>query len=168
MSDLKDMISEFMRRHNTVTLATLGPAGPWAAAVFYVHDATLTLFFLSDPETRHGRDLATQGVVAGEIHGDDRDWRTIRGVQLEGRAELVKSPMELARGWQLYLTKFPFVSEFIQAPGEFVGACAAGMAKVRLYKLVPSRIWYTDNERHFGKRDVLNCESGLELWAVAA
>jgi hypothetical protein len=45
-------------------------------------------------------------------------------------------------------------------PGEFLDAYAGKMGKVRFYRLTPARMWFSDNERHFGKRDVLDCATG--------
>ncbi len=58
MSDeLRTQVIEYLDRHNVMTLATVGPQGPWAAAVFYVHDLDvrggLRLHFLSAPTSRH-------------------------------------------------------------------------------------------------------------------
>jgi hypothetical protein len=41
------------------------------------------------------------------------------------------------------------------------------MGKVRFYKLTPAKVWFTDNERHFGKRDVLDCATGEVVVAKA-
>ncbi len=153
-------ILAYLREHNSATIATCGPDGPWAAAVFYVHDDDLTLYFLSDPATHHGRDLADNPQVAATIHEDYHDWRRIKGIQMVGRAEPVTGPLELARAWKLYLSKFPFVKDFLSSPGEFLDSYAGKMGKVRFYKLTPARMWFSDNERHFGKRDVLDCATG--------
>ena len=159
-SEAAQPILAYLREHNSATIATCGPDGAWAAAVFYVHDEDLTLFFLTDPATRHGRDMAANGQVAATIQEDYHDWRRIKGIQLVGTAELVTGPLELARAWRLYLAKFPFVKDFLGAPGEFLDAYAGKMGKVRFYRLTPSKMWFSDNERHFGKRDVLDCASG--------
>lgn len=155
MTDLRAIILQYLKDHNVATLATYGQGGPWAAAVFYVNDEDFSLYFLSNPETRHGRDLAANPRVAAAIHEDYRDWRRIKGVQLEGQAGLVTNPLELARAWSLYLVKFPFVKEFLRAPGEFLEEYAARMGRVRFYKLVTTKICFTDNERGFGHRDEL-------------
>jgi uncharacterized protein len=160
VSEAAQPMVDYLRGHNAATLATCGPDGPWAAAVFYAHDDDLTLYFLTDPATHHGRDLATNAQVAATIQEDYHDWRRIKGIQLVGKAELVAGPLELARAWRLYLSKFPFVKDFLGAPGEFLDAYAGKMGKVRFYKLTPAKIWFSDNERHFGRRDVLDCATG--------
>jgi len=155
VTDLRATILQYLKEHNVATLATYGQGGPWAAAVFYVNDEDFSLYFLSNPETRHGRDLAANPQVAAAIHEDYRDWRRIKGVQLEGQAGLVTSPLELAKAWSLYLAKFPFVKGFLRAPGEFLEEYAPRMGHVRFYRLVTIRLWFTDNEQGFGHREQL-------------
>ena len=71
-----------------MTLATSAGDLPWAATVFYASDG-LRLYFFSAPESRHCQNLAANGRVAVTVQEDYQDWRKIKGIQLEGRAELV-------------------------------------------------------------------------------
>jgi uncharacterized protein len=155
MSSVRELVDQYLREHNSATLATCGEEGPWSAAVFYAHDAGFSLYFLTDPATHHGQDLAHNHMLAAAVHEDYRDWRQIRGIQLVGSASPVTGVRDQARAWALYLGKFPFVKDFLGAPGEFVDAYSGKMGKVRFYRLSPSRIWYTDNQKHFGRRDIL-------------
>jgi uncharacterized protein len=143
---LRTAVLDYLARHNVLTLATAGPAGPWAAAVFYVNEG-LRLYFLSSPRSRHAENLAADPRVAGAVHEDYRDWPEIRGVQLEGRAALVPdADVERVRG--LYAAKFPVVADIARAPP----AVAAAFAGVRWYELAPARLLFIDNAAGFGKR----------------
>lgn len=155
MDGLKDRLNDLLGRHTTATVATCGTTGPWAAAVFYVHDESLSLYFLTDPATRHGSELIESGRAAVTIHQDGQDWRTIQGVQMVGKAELVTGTVATARAWRLYLVKFPFVAQFLKTPGQFLDAYASAMGKVQFFRIRPEQAWVTDNGRRFGKRDVL-------------
>ena len=82
MSDaLRERVLAYLRGHRVMTLATQGPEGPWAAAVFYASDG-FTLYFLSAPSTRHCIDIARHARVAATIQEDYADWPQIQGVQL--------------------------------------------------------------------------------------
>ena len=48
---LRQTALEYLRAHRTMTRATAGKAGPWAAAVFYVNDG-FDLIWLSEPGAR--------------------------------------------------------------------------------------------------------------------
>ena len=74
---------EYLQQHTVMTLATSGPNGPWAAAVFYASDG-FDLYFLSAGHTRHATDLARDPHVAATIQENYLDWPEIKGIQLEG------------------------------------------------------------------------------------
>jgi uncharacterized protein YhbP (UPF0306 family) len=146
---LRRKVLEYLAGHNVVTLSTTGPAGPWAAAVFYVNDG-LRLYFLSSPRSRHAQDLAADPRVAAAVHEDYRDWPDIKGIQLEGRvAPVPESEIERVRA--LYGAKFPVVKDAPEAPPEI----AAALAGVRWYALTPEALHFIDNSAGFGKRQQL-------------
>lgn len=146
---MNDAVQRYLRAHHVATLATSGES-IWAAAVFYVSDGT-TLYFLSSPTSRHCSNLAANGSVALTVQEDYADWPDIKGVQLEGTAsEISGSEEEHAR--RLYGQKFPLVGKLAQAPAAIVKA----MAKVRWYKVVPTRLYFIDNSLGFGRRDEID------------
>ena len=124
-----------------------------AAAVFYASD-DLELYFLSNPGSRHGTNMAANARVSVAIHEDYREWKDIRGIQLEGRAELVRSPKRKLLFWQIYRKKFPFVDAFFR-PGALYEMVQAKMAGIRIYRVVPQEMFYLDNSRGFGHRERL-------------
>ncbi len=71
---------EFLAAHHTLSLATDGPDGLWAATVFYVNDGA-DFYFMSDRETRHTKNVLATGRVAVTINGDIASWGDIRGLQ---------------------------------------------------------------------------------------
>lgn len=151
--DLRRQILEYLQSHNAMTIASCRRDVPWAAAVFYASDG-FDLYFLSDPSSRHGTNMAANKLVSATIHEDPRDWRAIRGIQLEGRAEQVRSPERKVRFWEIYLKKFPFVEEFFR-PGPEREMLQEKLAGIRLYRIVPRAVWYLDNSRGFGHREQL-------------
>lgn len=138
---------DYLAGHRVMTLATHGVEGPWAAAVFYANDG-FNLYFVSAPASRHSRDLAAHAAVAATVQEDYRDWREIKGIQLEGTVEQV-SGAEKTRVQGLYGKKFPFAA----GPGSASAAIAAAFAKVRWYKLAATRAYFVDNSAGFGHRD---------------
>lgn len=127
-----------------MTLATGGDEGPWAAAVFYVHEGW-ALYFLSAPASRHCGNLVRNPRASATIQEDYTDWREIKGVQLEGAARRL-SGADAARAQKLYASKFPLLRE----PPEPI---ATAMAKISWYRVVPERAWFIDNSVAFGHRD---------------
>ncbi len=143
-SEARERALAYLAAHKVMTLATHGPQGPWAAAVFYVNDG-FDLHFISSPTTRHCRDLTANAAVAASVQEDYGDWREIKGIQLEGSVEEVPAA-ELPRIRELYGRKFPLVAD----PPEPI---AAAFAKVRWYRLTAARAYFVDNSAGFGRRN---------------
>jgi len=146
-SSLHEKTLAYLREHNVMTLATSGPQGLWAAAVFYVNDG-FTLYFLSAPTSRHSLNIDTRPIVSATIQEDYRDWRAIKGIQLEGEASRIEGA-ERAAAIARYGSKFPIVGNLAQAPAEIVKA----MSRIVWYKVVPVRLYFIDNSLGLGHRD---------------
>ena len=146
-SPLEDKVRAYLRDRNVMTLATTGPEGIWAAAVFYANEGP-RLYFLSAPGTRHARNLATHPRIAATIQADYAGWPEIQGIQLEGIATEV-SGSEGRHARAIYGAKFPIVGALAQVPV----AIAQALAKVRWYRVVPERMYFIDNSAGFGHRD---------------
>lgn len=153
MSDeLKQQIIDYMETHNTMTLGTCRDNVPWAATVFYAGDG-LRLYFFSSPDSRHCQNLAANPHVAVTIQEDYRDWRKIKGIQLEGTVTEVNSLIEKGKAMAVYARKYPEVIKVFTDPAS--GIFYQAFLKVKFYCVVPQRIFYIDNEQGFGKRQEL-------------
>jgi uncharacterized protein YhbP (UPF0306 family) len=147
---LYECVLEYLQAHHVVTLATIGDAKPWAAAVLYASEG-FTLFWLSAPTSRHSLELARNPQVAATIQEDCSDWSQIKGVQMEGvAAEIFGDEAKSVRA--CYEEKYPLIGNLSQAPASIVAA----LAKVSWYKLVPERLWFIDNSVAFGHREQLH------------
>lgn len=153
--DLRSRVRGMLGAHATMTLATSGPQGPWASAVFYACDSSFHLYFVTDPRTRHGANLMRDGRVSAAIHQDVADWHEIRGLQLEGVARDL-SDAERAAGMEVYLTRFPAVRRMAQSPAnEAEHQIGERLARIALWRLLPSRIRVLDNRERFGWKEEL-------------
>ncbi len=169
--ELRQTVLAFLQQHHVMTLATQGAAaaagdtdgddgdsgdsvntdsGPWAAAVFYAHDAT-TLYFLSSARSRHARDLARDARVAVSIQSQPADWKDIRGIQLQGQAVQLEGAERLA-AMARYGLRFPIVGNLARAPAAIVQA----FAKVSWYRVDAKYLFFIDNSKGFGHRDRLD------------
>ncbi|MFO1464411.1 MAG: pyridoxamine 5'-phosphate oxidase family protein [bacterium] len=96
---------DFLQEHWVMGLATCGSQGPHSAPVFYaVLTDPLRLIFVSEPDTRHMREIAVDPRVAAAIWQETREPGRIRGAQCWGRVEMPSDSSELS---QAYLEKFP-------------------------------------------------------------
>jgi uncharacterized protein YhbP (UPF0306 family) len=134
----------YLEGHTVMTLATVGPEGLWAAAVFYVND-NFDLIFLSAGHTRHGQNLAANPQAAATIQENYEDWPQIQGIQLAGSIRLLSDEPQKA-AISLYMEKYPF----IKSAGPMV---RAALQKVNWYRLQPQQLYFIDNSKGFGHRD---------------
>jgi uncharacterized protein YhbP (UPF0306 family) len=158
IDDLRAVALAYLTNHNTVSLATVGPDGPWATSVFYVN-LGFSLYFLSEPKTQHVQNVLVNPTVAATVNEDYRDWREIKGIQMAARCTEVTSKRELARSLTAYVKKYPFVGQFL-SPGQLLsGMRVAGRSlDVRFYRVTPSRLLYLDNARGFSHREEIPLE----------
>lgn len=166
MSDnLKQQILNYLETHNTMTLATTAGDSPWAATVFYASD-DLRLYFFSSPESRHCQNLAANPQVAVTVQEDYRDWREIKGIQLEGKVVAVDSVLEKAKAMTFYARKYPAVIKLFTNPAS--GVFYKAFLKVKFYRVVPERVFYIDNQQGFGKRQEWVIANELETSPLKA
>ncbi len=146
MSDRRDAALDYLERHQVMTLATGGPAGPWAAAVFYVNDG-FDLTFVSSATSRHATDLARDPRCGAAIHEDYDDWRDIKGIQIEGTVRVLSGARKAA-AIARYGAKYPVV-----LPDRAPSSLRAALEKITWYELVARRCFFVDNSLGFGHRD---------------
>lgn len=134
----------YLESHTVMTLATDGPEGLWAAAVFYAQE-NFDLFFLSAGHTRHGQNLAANPQAAATIQENYDDWPQIQGIQLAGIVRLLDGEKREA-AIALYQEKYPF----IKTAGLKI---QTALKRVNWYRLTPQQFYFIDNSKGFGHRD---------------
>jgi uncharacterized protein YhbP (UPF0306 family) len=153
--DAAARIVAFLDSCHVMSLATQDDDGPHAANLFYACDR-FALVWLSDPATRHSRQLERQPRVAVTIAPDYSDFPQIRGLQLVGRADRLVDPAERARARHCLETRYRFLNNAAQAPHELRQA----YLRAELYRLVPARITFIDNTRGLGFKEMLEFDAG--------
>ena len=133
-----------------MSLATIGPEGPHAANLFYACDG-LSLIWISDPKSRHSRELETQAHVATTIAPDYTDFAIIRGVQIWGVAYKV-SDSERAKQIAILENRYAFLGRTAEGPKKMHDA----YTQAAIYRLDPKRIVFIDNTKGFGHKEALD------------
>jgi uncharacterized protein YhbP (UPF0306 family) len=149
--DLIQGIEAFLDAYHVVSLATVGPAGPHACNLFYARDG-LALVWMSDPDTRHSREIEAGSRVAATVAPDYADFATIKGVQIAGEAQRVADPGECQRLLALLEARYPFLGQLAAAPPKLREA----YARTAVYRLEPSRMVLIDNSKRFGHKETLD------------
>ena len=139
MPIMKD-ISKFIKKHNTLTLATEKNHEVFAAALFYVPiDNGKSLVFVSNPKSEHIKNLKYNPKCAATIQENNLDWRNIKGLQIKGEIEIAEE-----KYWKNYLNEFKYITNN--------ETLTNAMEKVRLYKLKIHWARFIDNSKGFGNK----------------
>ena len=89
----KEQIINFLKTQKLMVVATSGDF-PWIANVYFTFDDNLNIYFFSDPNTLHCRQIAQNSTVAVSIVDSHQDVSQLkRGLQISGIAEQI-SDME--------------------------------------------------------------------------
>jgi hypothetical protein len=144
-----DLALRYVAAHNVMSIATTGPDGLWNTALFYVNDG-FDLFFVSDADSRHCRNMLQNDRVAVTIQEDYSDWKQIKGVQMSGTAQPV-SDVQLDSVVRSYRLKFAFLEDE-ELPGSIIDALHHGI----WYRMAPRQIFYIDNHKGFGYRSEIS------------
>lgn len=149
--DIADKIAAFLAAHHVVALASVDDAGaPHAASLMYAND-DFTLFWVSDPKSRHSRHIDAGRAVAATIAPDYVDFKDIRGLQITGLAGRVEGLAATAKAMTLLAKKFPFFNQFLEGPGDLIKR----LKDAAVYRLDCRTITLIDNTVAFGHKDVL-------------
>ncbi len=139
---MRPVLREFLAEQSTMALATAGLADgrPQVAALFFASDDDFNLYWISDPDSRHSRNIADWNDVSAVIYAHTWEWSAIRGVQIEGDAMDVADEDERDRALALYTGKFSFVNDRF----------APLIEQSVIYVLRPRWLRWIDNTRKFG------------------
>jgi uncharacterized protein YhbP (UPF0306 family) len=148
-------VLDYLGARKTLTLATSGSDGPWAATLTYVNDGP-DIFIWTRPNSNSARHIDENPVAAFAIDQYSEDWRETKGVQGRGRC----SPVEgegIARAADLFGQKYPQLR-----PGS--------TSAVVFFRIEPDSLEFIDNSRGGQEGDDFGAEyrrqSVLDMPAV--
>jgi uncharacterized protein YhbP (UPF0306 family) len=143
-------IDAFLAAHHVFTLATSAGDAAHAASLMYAHE-DFVLYWVSDPDTRHSREIEANSQVAATVAPDYTDFRAIRGLQIAGVATRLTAPRDVERARTLMAQRYSFLRELAHGPE----ALRAAAAKAGYYALRSKQITWIDNTRGFGHKETL-------------
>ncbi|MCB8999493.1 MAG: pyridoxamine 5'-phosphate oxidase family protein [Bacteroidales bacterium] len=133
---MEKRITDFIKKHHVLTLATSFEGRPWVANCFYAYmEKENVLVFTSDRNTKHIQDLEGGNEVAASIVLETSVVGKIQGIQLRGRLFEPEGEM-LKSANTAYLKRFPF----------------AALMETTLWVLEVEYVKMTDNRLGFGKK----------------
>lgn len=135
-STIPDVIAAHIESHHVLGLCVCDEEGLWAASCFYVFDAHQgDLVILTDAETRHGKQMIRDPLVAGLIAGQPVEIHEIRGLQFTARAALLPEA-EREDALELYACRHP----------------VSRTAEAEVWRLQLQTLKFTDNRVSFGHK----------------
>ena len=132
MADIPGDVLDYLGSQKTLTLATSGDDGPWAATLTYANDGS-DIYIWTKPSSNTARHLDQNPAAAFAIDEYTEDWKQTKGVQGRGSASVVEGE-EIARAADLIGQKYPQLR-----PGS--------TSAVVFYKITPDSLELIDNSR---------------------
>ncbi|MDB5186754.1 MAG: rnhA [Candidatus Saccharibacteria bacterium] len=141
----EEYTDEFLALGTVMQLATSIDNKPWISTVYFVADSERNIYWLSLPERRHSKEVATnpQAAIAIAIKQD----LPVIGIQAAGQVSIVEDDEAVKRIVETYVGKYDGVGK------DFYQRFVVGKNKHQLYKLTPTQLALFD-EVHFKENPV--------------
>jgi len=138
--EIKERISEYLKNHPYLNLATVSPEGkPMAHSMGYA-SAGPVVYMGTGKDTRKYQNIEKNPSVAFTVDEDSLDVFNITGVQMEGKASFVTDEDEIQTYFQLVMEKYPFAKDMPKNPDN------------RIIKIEPTKAFFLDYSVEFGFR----------------
>ena len=134
--DIDKRITNFIKKHHVLTIASSVNGEPWCANIFYGYMGDENaVVFTTAADTRHGKEFKINNVVAGSIVLETKIIGKIRGIQFQG---VVSEPDDekLKKARSTYFKRFP----------------VAALMETRFWVVDFTLLKLTDNRLGFGKK----------------
>jgi len=132
--ELPAPVLDYLREHDTLTLATATSGGiPRATTLLYVNSGP-SLYFWTRSSTVTARHIVQNPLVSFTVDEYGGDLNNTRGVQGTGECSVILSGEEIARVADLFGQKFPALS-----PGATMS--------ISFFRITPTEISFIDNQR---------------------
>ena len=131
-------VVDYMASQKTLTLATTGLDGPWAATLTYVNDGS-DVYIWTKPHSNTARHIDQNPSAAFAIDDYSEDWRQTKGIQGRGRCTPVTGE-GMALAADLFGQKYPQLR-----PGS--------TSAVVFFRIQPDVLEFIDNTRGVEEAD---------------
>jgi uncharacterized protein len=140
MNERFRQIQAILGGETTLVLATVdGNANPRSTPLFYLAGNDLRLYWFSARSSRHSRNCARIPRASVAIFRNARNWKQIRGVQMDGLVSVISDRVLRRRITHDYCIRFALEDHF------------RGIIRhSALYCFTPAWVRYLDNSRAFG------------------
>jgi uncharacterized protein YhbP (UPF0306 family) len=100
---LKELIKQYLADARLMQLATVAGGKPWVCNVWFAADQAMNIYWFSSTKRRHSQEVILDPHVAAAICLPQTPSDSPRGLQLEGEAELLTNPVDVATAMKCYV-----------------------------------------------------------------
>lgn len=138
---MKKDLFNFLKTQRLLNLATLSKK-PYICTVFYAEDSSGKLYFISEPLSKHCKNISSNTSVAVAISDShQRVTDKKKGLQIEGSVHEVIEKKEIKHALNLWNAKNPGFEKVINYQN-----MKNGKIKGHVYRISPSRIKFFNEE----------------------
>lgn len=128
-------IKEFLASHFQMVVSTYS-SYPWISTLYYSVDRDMNIYFLSNPETIHCRQIEKNPKVAVAIVDSPQKPASLKkGIQIYGKAKRISGANKIRHALDLWKKTLDVTSPLYTYEGMMKKAI-----KGRMYKITPKRI----------------------------
>jgi uncharacterized protein YhbP (UPF0306 family) len=152
---LERSVAGILRTNLLCSMATVCESGtPHIHTAFFAFDDDFTFYFLSHPDSAHGRNLARRPELAVSVFNGKQPWGGAhQGLQLFGRCELASGELEhVAR--RVYRDRFPLYDEFATGKAEGGPGPDSSFFQYKFFRFTPTSLKLLD-ELEFGDEQLI-------------
>ena len=129
-------ITDFIKRHHVITIATENNGQPWCFNAFYAFDKETQSFVItSHDDTRHIQEVLQNKKVAGSVVLETEIVGKVQGLQFSGEMTFCEDEDE-KQAKKVYIKRFPLTT----------------LTPKILWRISIYNAKYTDNTLGFGKK----------------
>lgn len=136
-------ITDFIKKHHVITIATVKDNQPWCFNAFYAFDEDTQSFIItSHNDTRHIQEVLANPKIAGSVVLETEIVGKVQGLQFSGEMVLCENDDE-RQAKKVYIKRFPLTT----------------ITPKILWRISIYEAKYTDNTLGFGKKLLWNKKS---------
>lgn len=134
---LNSSIYNILNSNTLLSMASVNDNKSWINTAFFCFNNYLDIFFLTEIESQHSKNLAGNNSVAVSIFDSNQQWGPgkLKGLQLFGICKKAQG-IQLLEGTRLYLMRYPGVAKWLTKPEDLL----KGLLGSWIYIFSPSRI----------------------------
>ncbi|MCP6719459.1 MAG: pyridoxamine 5'-phosphate oxidase family protein [Patescibacteria group bacterium] len=138
----KKYLEECMQSTEFCCLATVDDNGVWSNTIYFAWDDNLNLYFISQPQSHHMKNLVKDPRIAISIYNTTQStFDDVAGIQLDGEAHILTEKTEVNGAYAIYYgRKYPDTSRNPRKEED----AYINNPEWQFVKIVPKHIYYFD------------------------